>query len=156
MKKKKSARRSSTRKRPSKDPLTFFVDIDLGIHFYEHLSGDARFNVEFHDDHFREGAPDDSEWLTLIADRGWVGITHDRKIRRDHRPLIERSEARVIIVVGRRPLQEQAGNFIATYSRIERFVRKHDGPYTAKLHYPTAKELKKLKPQGRIDLWGEW
>lgn len=73
---------------PSRDRLTFFVDIDLGIHFYRHLSEDDRFGIEFHDDHFPDRAPDDSEWLTLVAKRGWVGVTHDRKIRRDHRPIM--------------------------------------------------------------------
>ncbi|MDZ7643576.1 MAG: hypothetical protein U5K76_04675 [Woeseiaceae bacterium] len=104
---------------------------------------DGRFNVEFHDTHFPCRAPDDSERLTLIAERGWVGVTHDRKIRRDHRLIIERSGARVIIVVGTRPLQEQSANFIATYPKIERFVGKHSGPYTAKLYQPTAKDMEK-------------
>jgi hypothetical protein len=59
----------------------------------------------------------------------------------------------VIIVVGKRPLAEQAANFIATYPRIERFVRDRVGPYTAKLYHPLADELEKLAPRGRIELW---
>jgi hypothetical protein len=43
-----------------------------------------------------------------------------------------------------------------TYPRIERFVRDRSGPYTAKLYHPTPSDLKKLKPKGRIELWGVW
>lgn len=143
----------STRKLP--ESFTYFIDVDLGIHFFTALSTDERFRVEFHDQHFPRGT-DDSVWLTHIAERGWIAVTHDRKMRRDHRPIIARARARVIVVVGRRPLAEQAENFLATYSSIERFVRKHSGRYMAKLYCPTEADRKKLKPKGRLEMWGEW
>lgn len=142
-------------KRPPEAP-TFFVDIDLGIHFFTDLSADGRFNVEFHDTHFPGTGTDDADWLRLIAERGWIGVTRDKKIRNHHRAIIAGSKASVIIVVGRRPLADQAANFLTTYPRIERFTRGRQGPYLAKLFYPTPKELKKLKPTGRIELWGNW
>ena len=137
------------------DPPTFFIDVDLGIHFYTALRADGRFNVEFHDRYFDEGT-DDAEWLEHIARMGWIGVTHDRKIRRDHRPIISHFGASVIVVVGRRPLAEHAANFRQTYPRIERFVRRHPAPYVAKVFHPPPAEMKRLKPKGRIELWGEW
>lgn len=71
------------RKQPEPKP-TFFVDQDLGPRFYGRLLSDTRFNVEYHNDHFCDQATDDSEWLALIAENGWIGVTHDKKIRRDH------------------------------------------------------------------------
>jgi hypothetical protein len=141
---------SKRRERP-----TFFVDIDLGPHFFATLSRDGRFGVEFHDDHFTMGT-DDSEWLSLIAGKGWIGVTHDKKIRRDHRPIIAQFGVRVIVVVGRRPVIEQADNFRATYPRIERFVNDTPAPYIAKLFHPTPAQAKRLKPTGRIEKWGHW
>ena len=81
------------------DAPTFFIDRDLGIRFAEHLSADSRFQVETHDTHFPDRAADDAEWLELIAKSGWIGVTHDKKIRRDHRGIIAAFGARVIIVV---------------------------------------------------------
>ncbi len=138
------------------DAPTFFIDRDLGPSFFAHVAGDERFNVEFHDTHFPNPATDDADWLQLIATNGWIGVTHDKKIRQQHRSIIGAFGARVIIVVGQRPLAEQSANFIATYPRIQRFVRDQAGPYTAKLYYPAPAELKKLNPKGRIELWGDW
>lgn len=144
------------RKRPNSAPPTFFVDLDLGLFFYEQLSQDGRFNVEFHDQHFPQRAVDDSEWLALTAKKGWIGVTHDKRLQREHRELIRRAAARVLIVVGHRRVREHASNFLVTYPKIERFVRKNSGPYTAKIYHPTPKDLKKLRPTGRVEMWGDW
>jgi hypothetical protein len=142
--------------RPPEKP-TFFIDRDLGPHFFQALQVDDRFGVEDHNAHYRGRAPDDSEWLQLVAANNWVAVTHDRKIRAQHRSIIAAYRAKVIIVVGNRPLADQSYNFRETYPRIERFIRGRAGPYTAKLHYPSPSELnKKLRPRGRIELWGEW
>jgi hypothetical protein len=137
------------------DAPTFFIDRDLGIRFAEHLAADKRFRIELHDTHFPHRAADDPAWLELIAKSGWIGVTHDKKIRSQHRAIIAAFGARVIIVVGNRPFAEQAANFLATFPRIQRLVRGHKGPYTAKLYYPAPVEMKKLAPKGRIALWGE-
>jgi hypothetical protein len=139
-----------------RDSPTFFVDRDLGPRFFNSLAADGRFGVEFHDTHFRDPTTDDSVWLRLVAERNWVAVTHDKKIRSQHRQIIAAYRARVIIAVGNRSMAEHAANFIVTYARIERFLRHHAGPYTAKLYHPAAADLKKRSPKGRIELWGEW
>jgi PIN like domain len=138
------------------DRPTFFVDRDLGPRFFNSLAADRRFGVEYHDAHFHDPATDDSVWLQLVAEQGWIAITHDRKIRAHHREIIAAYRARVIIIVGKRTMADHAANFLATYPRIERFVQHRSGPYTAKLYHPTPGDLKKLKPKGRIELWGTW
>lgn len=141
--------------RPPDQPI-FFVDRDLGPRFFDILAADGRFSVEFHDMHFRDPATDDSVWLKLVAKNGWVAVTHDKKIRAHHREIIAVHRAKVVIAVGSRTMVEHAANFLVTYSRIERFVRDRPGPYTAKLYHPAPADLRKLKPKGRIELWGEW
>lgn len=135
------------------DLITYFVDADLGSSFHATLSDDDRFAVEFHDDHFPAGT-DDEDWLEHIASMGWIGLTHDRKMRRQHRQIIQNCGARVIVLVGHHPMAELAQNFRASYPKIERFVRNHDAPYVARLRRPTPKELRtKQKPKGHIVLW---
>jgi hypothetical protein len=97
---------------------TFFIDRDLGVHFAASLAADDRFIVESYDAHFPDPKTDDSVWLQFIARKRWIGVTHDKKIRQQHRTIIAGFRARVIIVVGRRPLAEQAAIFIATSPRI--------------------------------------
>jgi hypothetical protein len=138
------------------DAPTFFVDRDLGPRFFGAVSADSRFLVEFHDTHFSDPSTDDSDWLRLIAEKNWIGVTHDKKIRSNHRAIIAAHRSKVIIVVGNRSMADHATNFIATYPRIERFVRNRPGPYTAKLYHPTPADLMKLRPRGRIELWGSW
>ena len=138
------------------DAPTFFIDRDLGPSFFGAVAADGRFGAEFHDTHFPDPTTDDSVWLRLIAAKGWIGVTHDKKIRAQHRAIIAANRARVIIVVGQRTMAEHSANFIATYPSIERFVRRRPGPYTAKLYHPAPANLRKLKPKGRIELWGEW
>jgi hypothetical protein len=60
------------------DPV-FFTDRDLGKKFPQTLR-DAGLTVERHADHFAPDCPDD-QWLEVIGKRGWVTITHDRRIR---------------------------------------------------------------------------
>ncbi len=138
------------------DPPTFFVDRDLGPTFFDRIASDGRFRVEFHDHHFQDPTTDDSVWLRLVAERNWIAVTHDKKIRAHHREIIGTHAAKVLIIVGTRAMAEHAANFLATYPRIDRFVRDRAGPYTAKVYHPTPADLKKLKPKGRIELWGEW
>ena len=59
--------------------VVFFTDRDLGSRFPQILAA-AELTVERHRDHF---APDcaDEVWLRSIGQRGWVALTHDRRIR---------------------------------------------------------------------------
>jgi len=138
------------------DPPTFFVDRDLGPTFVKHIAADGRFRVEFHDNHFRDSTTDDSVWLRFVAENDWVAVTHDTKIRAHHRAIIAANSAKVLIIVGSRTVPEHAANFLVTYPRIERFIRNRKGPYTAKVYHPAPADLKKLRPKGRIELWGKW
>ena len=95
-------------------------------------------------------------WLRLVAGKDWIAVTHDKKIRAHHREIIATCAVKVLIIVGSRTMAEHAANFLATYPRIDRFVRNRAGPYTAKVYHPVPADLKKLKPKGRVELWGDW
>jgi len=117
---------------------------------------DDRYSTQFLSDHFPDNA-DDGVWIAYTAVHGWIAITHDKKMRRQHRHMIARTSARIIIIAGNRTLQSQAQNFRTSFPQIERFVRKHSGPYMAKLTQPSPRDRDlKLNPHGRVEMWGDW
>ncbi len=59
--------------------LVFFTDRDLGTSFPDILRS-AGISVERHGDHFPPDTSDET-WLAEIGARGWVILTHDRRIR---------------------------------------------------------------------------
>lgn len=71
--------------------------------------------------------------------------------------MIARTSARIIILAGKSSLESQAQNFRSSFRQIERFVRSHSGPYTAKLRQPSLRDKeRKLHPTGHIEMWGGW
>jgi hypothetical protein len=138
------------------EPLTFFIDADLGTRFFQAIALDPRFSTEFLGRHFPQST-DDGVWIDFISTNGWIAVTHDKRIRRQHRQMIARTSARIIILAGTSSLESQAQNFRASFPQIERFVRSHSGPFTAKLRQPTLRDRQfKLKPSGHIEMWGDW
>jgi uncharacterized protein with PIN domain len=63
---------------------TFFVDRSLGRRLGIALR-EAGWNVELHDDHFKDDTPDE-KWLEEVGKKGWVVLTKDKAIRKkaDH------------------------------------------------------------------------
>jgi hypothetical protein len=134
--------------------LVFFTDRDLGKQFPAILAASG-FKVERHDEHFDPGTPDE-EWLAGIGRRGWVAITHDKRIR--HKPnelaAILAHRVALLVVVGRAPFPDLARSFVATRGPIERFTRSHSPPYIAKVYRPSPERvLRNPNAPGRIEPW---
>jgi len=134
--------------------VVFFTDRDLGLQFPSILR-DAGLRVERHGDHF---APDstDETWLSHISARGWVGITHDKRIRYKPNELaaIVRHRVSLLVVVGHAPYAELARAFVATAPKILRFVAEHEPPFIGKVHRASPAELaKNAHASGRVELW---
>ncbi len=58
--------------------MIFFTDRNLGKQFPAILK-EAGLSVELHDDHFAPNTPD-VDWLKEVGTRGWIVLTHDRRI----------------------------------------------------------------------------
>ena len=132
----------------------FFTDRDLGKQFPEILRA-AGLSVERHADHFEHDCPD-ADWLREVGRRGWIAVTHDRRIRYKPNELAAVILHRVplIVVVGSAPFSQLAQSFVATYSRIDGFLKSHAPPYIAKIYRPSAGDLAKdSAAPGRIELW---
>jgi hypothetical protein len=87
----------------------FFTDRDLGNQFGDILRA-ASLIVERHGDHFPPNCPDEI-WLHEVGLRGWIAITHNRRIR--HTPnelasVIEHNVALLVVIGAARRHREQA------------------------------------------------
>ncbi|MGI9179024.1 MAG: hypothetical protein ACR2H9_00720 [Longimicrobiaceae bacterium] len=134
--------------------FTFFTDRDLGRKFPAILRA-AGLAVERHDDHFAPTTPDE-EWITSVAARGWIALSHNERIRYtpNERDAVLRGRLGLLLVVGKAPFPELAANFVRSYDRIASFLDRHRPPFIAKVYRASPKELA-LNPDapGRVELW---
>lgn len=81
----------------------FFTDRDLGKRFPEVLHA-AGLAVERHADHFAPDCPDEV-WLEAVGRKGWIAVTHDRRIRYKPNELAAVVQHRValLVVIGDAP-----------------------------------------------------
>ena len=134
--------------------VVFFTDRDLGLQFPAILRN-AGILVERHADHFAPDCPDD-EWLSSIAERGWIAISHDRRIRYKPNELAAVVQHRVtlLVIVGDSPYAELARSFVATLPRILAFIAAHRPPVIGKVYRPSPAELvKDPDARGRVERW---
>jgi PIN like domain len=131
--------------------IVFFTDRDLGKQFPAILK-EAGIHVERHIDHFADNAKDE-EWLSEIGKRGWYAITHDRRIRSkpNERAAVRKFRVGLFIVVGKAPFPELANNYVLTYTKISRFIKRYQRPFIAKI-YRSEVSGKKEKA-GYIKMW---
>lgn len=132
----------------------YFTDRDLGRRFPEILRIGG-LTVERHADHFEPDTTDE-EWLEEIGKRGWIALTHDRRIRYkpNERDAVMRHSVGLLVIVGAAPYPDLAQAFLATLPRIEHFLARHNPPFIAKVYRPSpAETAKESTAPGRIELW---
>lgn len=131
---------------------TFFTDRNLGNTFPDILQA-AGISVERHSDHFADNASD-PDWLAGTKGNGWVVLTRDKAIRRRPNEIQAVEDARVamLVLIGKSRHAILAENFIRALPRVEAFLTAHKPPYIARVYEPDAKERKRLKPRGRIEI----
>jgi len=134
--------------------VVFFTDRDLGLQFPDILRS-AALTVERHADHFPDDCPDDV-WLSSVAARGWVALTHDSRIRYKPNELAAIIAHRValLVIVGKAPYPELAHSFVATLDRILAFLNDHPPPVIGKVYRPSQTDLTtNPAAHGRVELW---
>jgi hypothetical protein len=131
----------------------YFTDRDLGKRFPEILRSSG-LNVERHADHFAPDTPD-TAWLEVVGERGWIAVTHDRRIRYkpNERDAVMRHGVALLVVVGAAPFPDLARAFVTTLPSIERFLAEHERPLIAEVYRPAVSEIMRAAAVGRVELW---
>jgi hypothetical protein len=134
--------------------LVYFTDRDLGKRFPEILVAGGLV-VHKHADHFAADCPDE-EWLEEIGGKGWVAITHDKRIRYKPNELaaVKKHNVRLLVTVGKAPFPILAKHFVDTAARVELVVASTPAPFIAKVYRPSAGELaKNPNAPGTVTHW---
>lgn len=131
----------------------FFTDRDLGK-LLPQILRDAGLTVERHADHFRHDTPD-AEWLQEVGRRGWYVLTHNRRIRYTPNELeaVMTHGVGMFVLVGQATHAELAANVVRTANKVDRFIRRHDRPFIAKIYRPSAPLPGREPKPGRVELW---
>src|SRR5437867_10496404 len=133
----KSKRRSaaSSGSTPPSPALVFFVDRSLGQKIIAEKLRQSGVQVQIHDAHFPQNAPDE-DWISEVGRQGWVVLTKDDRIR--YRPAAldayRRHKVRVFIFgSGEMKAQEMAEAFVRALPKISRFALKKPAPFFARI-----------------------
>lgn len=132
----------------------YFTDRDLGKRVPEILTTGG-LTVHRHMDHFAHDTGDDV-WLQAVGANGWVAITRDTRIRYKPNELaaVTKSNARLLVLIGKASFPVLACNFVNTIAKIEEFVMNTPPPFIAKVYRPSARALQ-VNPNaaGSITKW---
>lgn len=92
--------------------------------------------MRVHDDMFRPDEKDEV-WLTEVGRRGWIVLTHDRRIpyRRNECEALMRAGVRAFVMAARGDLKGEdiAAIFVRALPAIRRFAARTPLPYIAKV-----------------------
>jgi len=124
--------------------ITFFIDRCLGSKSIVETLRKAGISVEIHDEHFDKGAQD-VDWLPEVGKKGWVVLTKDDRISKNHLERIAAARSQVkMFVLASQNLQgkDMAAIFLKAIVPMQEFVRKHPAPFIAKIYR-----------DGNITLW---
>jgi hypothetical protein len=134
--------------------FVYFTDRDLGKRFGEILRS-AGLAVERHADHFAPDTPDEV-WLAEVGMRGWIALTHDRRIRYkpNERDAVIRHRVGLLVIIGAAPFHDLAHSFVASLPRVETFLVRYKPPFIAKVYRSSPTETKQRRSTpGRVELW---
>lgn len=132
----------------------YFTDRDLGKQFGEILRSSG-LAVERHADHFAHDTADEA-WLAEVGKRGWIALTHDRRIRYKptERDAVLRYGVGLLVIVGAAPFPDLARAFVVSLPRVEQFLSTHKPPFIAKVYRPTPQSAgRRGVSLGRVELW---
>jgi hypothetical protein len=122
--------------------VEFFADRDLGRYEFPGALRAAGIVVHAHADHFAQRTPD-AEWLPVVAERGWIVLTNDRKIRSrmlEVRAVMTSDRARAR-ARGRQPHGSRARTQLPEpFVKIEALISGQPAPWIARLYRPNPVE----------------
>lgn len=115
---------------------TLFLDPSLGKHVIADRLRQEGIKVEVHDDHLPNDAPDE-DWIALVAERGWVAITKDKRLRYRAAEIrsVRENAARLIVIRAKNATGSVSAEILVKgYRRISRFAARRNAPFVAAIY----------------------
>lgn len=131
------------------ESVIFFIDRSVGKKAIAEPLRDAGLNVELHDDHFAQDAPDE-EWLTEVGRRRWCVITRDDRIRyrRLEAQAVRHAKVAMFVIVSKNLTGPQTAEVIlSALGSIRGFISSHRPPFIAKIYRDGRVEKLDLTPE---------
>jgi predicted nuclease of predicted toxin-antitoxin system len=128
----------------SEQEITFFIDRCLGKKLIATAFQSSGIAVEIHDDHFAKDAQD-VDWLPEVGKQGWVILTKDARIGKNHLERMAVTNAGIsMFTLASQNLsgKEMADIFLGSITKMQEFVRTHPAPFIAKVYR-----------DGRVEMW---
>jgi PIN like domain len=130
--KKKSKKPSGTKAEQLLRSSTFFSDECLGRLVPERLRA-VDMLVESWEDHFKAGT-EDSDWLPVVGERGWIVLTKDKAIRRkpwEMEKVVKHGVRMFTLPNGNMNAEQMAAIFLDNRLRMARVLHKNRFPFIA-------------------------
>jgi predicted nuclease of predicted toxin-antitoxin system len=124
--------------------IRFFIDRCLGSKRIVTALKSSGIAVEIHDDHFAKDAQD-VDWLPEVGKQGWVILTKDARIGKNHLERMAVTNAGIsMFTLASQNLsgKEMADIFLKSITKMQEFVRTHPAPFIAKVYR-----------DGRVEMW---
>ena len=118
---------------------TFFIDRCFGRYVLADALREAGLRCEVHDDHFEQDTKD-VEWIPVVAEKGWIAVTRDDRIKRnaEEKDALIRSQLAMLVMSKKNNTTLQlAERFITAQPVIERFLKKNPPPFIASVRPPS-------------------
>jgi len=101
--------------------------------------------IEAYHQHFALDNVPDGEWLSFVGSKGWIALSHNKRIRyeRDELDDLMTAGVKAFFIVGKGPHPAFASAFLRNLHKMKRLLRKCSEPFVAKVY------------QGRddVELW---
>lgn len=116
-------------------PIIFFIDRCLECNSIIEAFRNAGITIEIHKDHFPNDAQD-VDWLPEVGKRGWVILTKDSKISKNHleRNAVARAGIKMFTLNSAKLSGEKMIEiFLSAIVKIQYFALSHPAPFIAKV-----------------------
>jgi predicted nuclease of predicted toxin-antitoxin system len=122
-------KKRSGAKRP--EEIVFFIDRSLGRRDVPELLRQAGYTCELHDDYWGQ-TTEDAVWLAGVAEKNWIVLTKDERIRyrpREISALISAGLRTFIVICGNVRGKDTADILLRAMPRIQAALRTRKGPF---------------------------
>ena len=92
--------------------------------------------IEAYHQHFALDNVPDGEWLRFVGAKGWIALSHNKRIRyeRDELDDLMNAGVKAFFMIGKGPHAAFAASFLRNRHKMIRMIRKQPEPFVAKVY----------------------